>query len=84
VRERAVRALGRVGPGAVVVLPAMLDAARTADGAPAYADALAEVGPKALPALLDVLQKSKPGEGKWVLLVLHSFGPPAVPVLGEA
>ncbi|MEP6670462.1 MAG: HEAT repeat domain-containing protein [Chthoniobacter sp.] len=84
VRERAARALGRVGPGAVDALPTLLQAARTADGAPAYADALAQIGPKALPALLDILQKSKPAESKWVLRILHSFGPPAVPVLAEA
>ena len=84
VREHAARALGRIGPGAAEALPALLEAARAADGAPAYADALAQVGPKALPALLDILQKKKPDEGKWVLRILHGFGPPAVPVLGEA
>lgn len=84
VRERAAHALGRVGPGAVDALPALLIAARAADGAPAYADALAQVGPQALPSLLDILQKNKPEESKWVLRILHSFGPPAVPVLSEA
>jgi HEAT repeat protein len=84
VRERAVHALGRIGPGAVDALPAVVDAARAADGAPAYGQALAEIGPKALPVLLGVLQKGKPEEGKWVMRVLHNFGPPAVPVLAEA
>jgi HEAT repeat protein len=83
-RERAARAIGRIGPGAIDALPALLEAARAADGASAYADALAQIGPKALPALLDILQKSKPEQSKWVLRTLHSFGPPAVPVLGEA
>lgn len=84
VRDRAAHALGRVGPGAATALPALLAAARAADGSPVYADALAQVGPQALPALLDVLQKSKPQDSKWVLRILHSFGPPAVPVLSEA
>jgi len=83
-REKAVRALGRIGPGAIDAVPALLDAARGADGAPVYGEALAEIGPKALPVLLDILQKGKPEEGKWVLHVLHNFGPPAVPVLAEA
>lgn len=84
IRERAAHALGRVGPGAVEVMPALLTAAQAADGAPVYAEALAQVGPQALPALLGILQKSKPEDGRWVLRVLHSFGPPAVPVLSEA
>jgi HEAT repeat protein len=84
VRERAARSLGRVGPGAVAALPALLDAARAADGAPAYAEALAEIGPQAVPPLLDILQKKKSAESKWALRALHGFGPPAVPVLAEA
>jgi HEAT repeat protein len=84
VRDRAAHALGRVGPGAAAALPSLLAAARAADGSPVYADALAQVGPQALPALLEVLQKSKPQDSKWVLRILHSFGPPAVPVLSEA
>ncbi len=66
------------------MLPALVEAARAADGAPAYADALTQFGPKALPALLEVLQKGKPEEGQWVLRMLHSFGVPAVPVLEGA
>ena len=84
VRERAARALGRIGPGAVDALPALLDAARAADGATAYADALAQIGAKALPALLDILQKSKPGEANGCSASSTAFGPPAVPVLNEA
>ena len=84
VRERAVHALGRIGSGAVEALPAMVEAARSAPDSPAYGEALAELGPKALPLLLDILKKGKPEEGKWVLNVLHHFGPPAVPVLVEA
>ena len=83
-RERAIRALGRIGPAAIDELPAMLAATRAANGAPVYAEALAEIGPKALPALLDILQKSKPAEAKWVLPVLQNFGPSAMPVLSEA
>jgi len=83
-RERAAHALGRMGSDAVGALPALLDAARAAEGAPVYAEALAQLGPKALPPLLDILQKSKGDQGKWVLNILHSFGAPAVPVLSEA
>jgi HEAT repeat protein len=87
IRERAAKGLGRIGPGALDALdalPALMEAARAADGAPAYAEALAGVGPKAMPALLDALQKNKAEDGKWVLRVLQTFGPPAVPALGQA
>jgi len=84
IREHAARALGRIGPGAVDALPALFEVARGADGAAVYGEALGEIGPKALPVLLDILQKGKPEEAKWVLRVLHNFGPPAAPVLAEA
>ena len=67
--ERAARALGRIGPDAVNALPALLEAARAADGASAYADALAQVGPSALPALFEILQNGKPDENRWVLRI---------------
>jgi HEAT repeat protein len=84
IRERAVHALGRIGAEAIGALPAIVEAARSAPDSPAYGEALAELGPKALPVLLDILKKGKPEEGKWVLNVLHHFGPPAIPVLVEA
>ena len=84
VRERAARAIGRLGPEAASALPALLAATRAAGGAPAFADALAHTGPAALPALLDTLQKGKPDESAWILKALRGFGAPAVPVLSEA
>jgi HEAT repeat protein len=84
IRERAVHALGRIGTEAIAALPAMVQAARSAPETPAFGEALAELGPKALPVLLDILKKGKPDEGQWVLHVLHNFGPPALPVLTEA
>jgi len=84
VRERAARALGRFGPEASPVLPALLDATRAADGAPAFADALAQVGPAVLPTLLKTLQDGKTEDSAWILRALRGFGPPAVPVLIEA
>jgi HEAT repeat protein len=84
VRERAARALGRFGPDAAPVLPALLDATRAANGAPAFADALAQVGPPVLPVLLQALQSAKPEESAWILRALRGFGPPAVPILSEA
>ncbi len=82
-REYAARALGRIGPGAADALPALVEATRASGGAPAFAGALAEIGPKALPPLLAILQNGKPEEGKWVLEALRSFGPPGVPYLTE-
>jgi len=84
VRERAARALGRFGPDAVPVLPALIEATRAAGGAPVFADALAQVGPAVLPTLLKILQEGKPEESAWVLRALRGFGTPAVPVLSEA
>ncbi len=84
VRERAARAIGRLGPEASSALPALLAATRAAGGATAFADALAHVGPAALPALLDTLQKGKPEENAWTLKALRGFGAPAVPVLSQA
>lgn len=84
VRERAARALGRMGSDAASALPALLAATRAAGGAQAFADALAQIGPQALPALLDALQKGKPEESAWILRALRGFGPPAIPVLNEA
>jgi HEAT repeat protein len=84
IRERAVHALGRIGTEAIAALPAIVQAARSAPETPAFGEALAELGPKALPVLLDILKKGKAEEGQWVLHVLHNFGPPAVPVLTEA
>ena len=83
-RELAARALGRMGPDAAGALPALLEATRAAGGAPAFSDALAQVGPTALPALLDALQKGNAAEGEWILRALRGFGPPAVSVLSEA
>jgi HEAT repeat protein len=84
VRERAARALGRFGPDAAPVLAELLEATRLAGGAPAFADALAQVGPAVLPALLKILQEAKPEESAWILRALRGFGAPAVPVLSEA
>ncbi len=83
-RERAARALGRVGPEAAGALPALLAATRAAGGTPAFADAVAQIGPAVLPALLDALQKGRPDDSAWILRALRGFGPPAVPVLSEA
>jgi len=83
-REKAARALGRFGADATPALPALMEAARVAGGAPAFADALAQVGPPVLPILLKALQAGSPEETAWILRALRGFGPPAVPVLTEA
>jgi HEAT repeat protein len=83
VRERAARALGRLGPDAAEALPALLEAARANGGAPVFADALAQVGPAALPALLAELKKSDTAGSEWILQTLRGFGAPALPVLSE-
>ncbi len=84
VRERAARALGRFGPDATPALRALMDAARAANGAPAFADAFAQIGPPVLPILLQSLQSGPPEDSPWILRALRGFGPPAVPVLSEA
>jgi HEAT repeat protein len=84
VRERAAHALGRFGPEAAPVLPALLEATRAAGGAPVFADALAQIGPAVLPTLLQALQTGKPEDSAWILRALRGFGSPAVPVLSEA
>lgn len=83
-RERAARALGRFGPDAAPVLPALLAATRSSADTPVFAEALAQIGPAALPTLLAALQTGRPEESAWVLRALRGFGAPAVPVLTEA
>jgi HEAT repeat protein len=84
VRERAARAIGRFGAEAAPALPELMNATRISGGAPAFADALAQIGSPALPVLLQALQTGKPEDSAWVLRALRGFGPPAVPVLSEA
>jgi len=84
VRQRAAHALGRLGPDAAEALPALLSAARAADGDPVFAEALAQIGPAALPALLTALKESDAENSAWILRTLRGFGAPAVPVLVEA
>ncbi len=84
IRERAARVLGRMGPDAAGALPALLEATRAAGGATAFSEALAQVGPAALPLLLEALQKGNAEESAWILSALRGFGPPAVSVLSEA
>jgi HEAT repeat protein len=80
-RQRAAQALGRLGPDAVDVLPALLDATRAAKGEAAFAGALAQIGPAALNAVVAALKESPPAESAWIFLTLKSFGTPAVPML---
>ncbi len=84
VRQRAAQALGRLGPDAVEALPALLAATRAAEGDPAFADPLAQIGPAALPALLTALKEANATNSAWILRTLRGFGAPAVPVLVEA
>ena len=84
VRQRGAHALGRLGPDAADALPALIDGARAANGDAAFGDALAQIGPAALPTLLAALKQSNAASGAWILRTLRSFGPPAVPVLIEA
>jgi HEAT repeat protein len=84
VRQRAAHALGRLGPDAADALPALLAATRAAEGDPIFADALAQIGPAALPALLKALKESDATNSAWVLRALRGFGAPAVPLLVEA
>lgn len=84
VREKAARALGRFGADAVPALPALIEATRVSGGAPAFADALAQMGSPVLPMLLKTLETGKPEESAWVLRALRGFGAPAVPILSEA
>ena len=83
-RQRAARALGRMGPGAAPAVPALIEAARTSPADGTIANALAEIGPEVLPAVLAALQNASAPDAERLLGLLRGFGNPAIPVLLEA
>ena len=83
-RQRAARALGRMGPSAAPSVPALIEAARTSPADGSIANALAEIGPDALPAVLAALQGAPAPDAERLLGLLRGFGKPAIPVLLEA
>ena len=84
VRQRAARTLGRMGPAATSAVPALIEAARATPGDSSIANALAEIGPDALPAVLAALREAPAPAAERLLGLLRGFGKPAMPVLMEA
>lgn len=81
VRQRAARALGRMGSDAAGAVPALLAASRAAPGEGGFADALSQIGPVALPALRAALNGAARPDAERLLSAVASFGEPAVPCL---
>ena len=83
-RQRAARALGRMGPDASPAVPALIEAARTSPADASLANALAEIGPASLPAILSALRDAPAPDAGRLLGLLRGFGAPAGPALVEA
>ena len=83
-RQRAARALGRMGPAATPAVSALIEAARTSPADSTLANALAEIGPEALPAVLAALKDAPAADAERLLGLLRGFGKPALAVLLEA
>ena len=83
-RQRAARVLGRMGPAAAPAVPALIEAARISPADGSIANALAEIGSDALPAVLATLQGAPAPDAERLLSLLRGFGKPAIPVLLEA
>lgn len=86
--ERAAYVLGRFGEDAKDAIPALLDLVLKSDAPPtAFLDALAQIGPPAVPALLAQVEKLAPSmitRDHWALKVLKNIGTSALPELREA
>lgn len=81
VRQRAARALGRMGSEAAAAIPALLAASSAAPADGSFADALSQIGPAALPALRTALNGPARPDGERLVAAVASFGEPAVPCL---
>ncbi len=86
--ERAATVIGRLGPSASATVPALLEAARKRSPAPpVYFDALAQIGPAAVPGVLRAIEKENPDtliRDHWSVKCLQKIGGEAVAPLAAA
>jgi HEAT repeat protein len=90
VQEAAARALGNIGPPALVAAPDLMEAALRLERPKSALDALPKLGPGVIPILLPWLdetidaQGEHQGNGGWAAIVYGEIGAPAVPALIQA
>jgi HEAT repeat protein len=89
VSMEAARILGRLGPDAKDAVPALIETLKDGSGVGGWAvEALREIGPVTIPAVLEVIKNSQKAEARAsAIAVLWSFGPKAreaIPVLIKA
>lgn len=86
--ERAAVVLGRLGPSASAAVPSLLDAVRKrAPAPPVYLDALAQIGPVAVPGVLRAIENENPDvltRDHWSVKCLQKIGGGAVTPLAQA
>lgn len=83
-RQRAAQLLARLGPAAAPAVPALIERAKAEPGEALYTSALAEIGPRALPPLMEALSSKSGGDRKWVFHALSEMGAPAMTGLTDA
>ncbi len=86
--ERAATVVGRLGSSASGAVPALLEAARKRTPAPpGYLDALAQIGPAAVPEILRAIEKENPEaltREHWSVKCLQSIGGEGLAPLAQA
>jgi HEAT repeat protein len=89
-RRDVARALGKIGPSAATAIPALIDVlkdTRENSLGDDSASALAAIGPRAIPALVDLLQHSSTSARRCAIHALNLMGPaakPAEPAMKDA
>jgi HEAT repeat protein len=83
-RQRGAQLLARLGPAAAPAVPALIERAKAEPAEALYTTALAEIGPRALPPLMEALSNKSGGDRKWVFRALSEMGAPAMTGLTDA